>query len=250
MCFVLFCLCLTLLSVGSATDVSYVNKITKMVAHTSSCDNNTLRRPVSSYFVKHKMRPLEFTVLHFAGPVAYTCDGWLVKSRDTLSATCRDMMSRARGGFIRDLFPLGEVDRTSASGSTSASTISSSSISSSTRVPPLLTQSHSQSLTKTRSTLGSQFRTQLMGLVAELKTTEVGGIHSHTYIHSHTCNTHTLYIRAHTLALTHSLTHTHTLSLSHKCSTTHSHSLNNARCISFDVSDLIITSRPWIWTIY
>jgi hypothetical protein len=83
-----------------------MNKIVKTFSGTNSKNKN-------DYFGKHRTKPTVFSVKHFgkcyksghithhcdnshlpAGPVEYTVEDWLDKTRDTLSATAREGATR------------------------------------------------------------------------------------------------------------------------------------------------------------
>ncbi len=123
-------------SLGNGTDASYISKIDKVFGVGKPQENK--------FFVKHRTKPLYFSVKHFAGPVEYCVTNFIDKNRDTLSVTCRETMMGSDSKFIADLFK----DNSNASSGGSASTKSS------------------------KVTLGSQFRNQLISLITTLKLTE------------------------------------------------------------------------------
>jgi myosin heavy subunit len=119
-------------SLGNATDTSYANKIEATFGKGKKNEN--------SYFVRNKTKPDFFAVHHFAGAVEYNVKNFLDKNRDTLSQSSRDTMSGSSIDLIKSLFEL----------------------------PPSAEGSKKGS----KSTLGGQFRNQLVGLVTGLKTQE------------------------------------------------------------------------------
>lgn len=93
----------------------------------------------NKFFVKNKTKPECFSVCHFAGAVEYNVANFLDKNRDTLSITAREVMESSAIPLIAELFaqPAGAADKKG-----------------------------------TKSTLGGQFRNQLIGLLSTLYTTE------------------------------------------------------------------------------
>jgi len=125
-------------SLGNATDASYISKIKGAFEAGKATAN--------AFFTKHKTKPQFFSVRHFAGEVEYCVAGWLDKNKDTLSISLRNAMTSSSSPLIAELFTLPEE--------------------------PSTTQQSSKKAATTRSTLGGQFRTQLIGLLANLRLTE------------------------------------------------------------------------------
>ena len=125
-------------SLGNGTDASYISKVDKVFGVGKPQENK--------FFVKHRTKPLYFSVKHFAGPVEYCVTNFIDKNRDTLSVTCRETMMGSDSKFIADLFK-----DNSSMGSTSGASASTKS---------------------SKITLGSQFRNQLISLITTLKLTE------------------------------------------------------------------------------
>ena len=90
------------------------------------------------YFAKHKTKQELFAVRHFAGPVEYNVTNFLDKNRDTLSLSSQQTMADSSVPLIKILF----------------------------------TDKNPGQPGKSKSTLGGQFRNQLMGLVVSLKSQE------------------------------------------------------------------------------
>jgi hypothetical protein len=89
----------------------------------------------SQYFIKNRREPLLFSVKHFAGAVEYSGTDFLEKSRSTLNDSLRAAMEQSSNVLIASFF-ISDGDGGK------------------------------------KSTIGSQFRDQLVGLVATLKQTE------------------------------------------------------------------------------
>lgn len=82
------------------TDQSLVNKL-----------NNNFQS--HNNFQATKAQTLNFTILHFAGPVTYNVHGFLAKNRDTLSANLVDCLKDSESILVNDLFsPLTEIGGT------------------------------------------------------------------------------------------------------------------------------------------
>eukprot|EP00601_Ochromonadales_sp_CCMP2298_P023667 CAMPEP_0173273484 /NCGR_PEP_ID=MMETSP1143-20121109/1925_1 /TAXON_ID=483371 /ORGANISM="non described non described, Strain CCMP2298" /LENGTH=675 /DNA_ID=CAMNT_0014210219 /DNA_START=96 /DNA_END=2120 /DNA_ORIENTATION=- len=121
-------------SLGNASDLSYIAKIDKTFGSSSKTCNK--------YFVKNKTRPECFSVCHFAGAVQYTVGGFLDKNRDSLSLTAREVMERSASELVQQLFKqTAEADP-------------------------------NQRKQSSKSTLGGQFRAQLINLLTTLNSTE------------------------------------------------------------------------------
>lgn len=124
-------------SLGNATDLSYIAKIDKTFGTGKSAANK--------FFVKNKTKPDCFSVCHFAGAVEYNVANFLDKNRDTLSVTAREVMEASQVPLISELFTLPTDPNAATGGGKKAST---------------------------KSTLGGQFRNQLIGLLDTLYKTE------------------------------------------------------------------------------
>jgi len=128
-------------SLGKATDLTYANKIEQAFGKNRSNEN--------PFFSKHKTRPEAFTVHHFAGPVEYLVTNFLDKNKDTLSATLHEVAALSELSLVADLFatePDDSLRRAS--------------------------MNKRQSKAQIKSTLGGQFRNQLIGLITNLRLTE------------------------------------------------------------------------------
>ena len=128
-------------SLGKATDLTYANKISQAFGKDRPSEN--------VFFVKNKTRPEAFTVNHFAGPVEYVVTNFLDKNKDSLSATLHEVASMSEIPLVADLFA-GEPEDTARRAS----------------------MNKRQSKIQAKSTLGGQFRNQLIGLVTNLRLTE------------------------------------------------------------------------------
>jgi myosin heavy subunit len=124
-----------------ATDLTYASKISQSFGPNRPNEN--------SFFAKHKTRPEAFTVHHFAGPVEYVVTNFLDKNKDSLSATLHEVAAMSEIPLVADLFA-GEPDDASRRAS----------------------MNKRQSKVQAKSTLGGQFRNQLIGLVTNLRVTE------------------------------------------------------------------------------
>jgi len=127
-------------SLGGSKDSSYISKVEKAFGKN--------RTQANVHFVKHKTKPTVFSVIHFAGSVDYAVEGWLDKNRDTMSPTLKQTMQESGSTFISALF--GES-------------------------APEEKESQSQIPAKGKSnktTLGTQFRNQLIQLLESLGATE------------------------------------------------------------------------------
>ena len=123
-------------SLGGGKDSSYISKVEKSFGKG--------RAQANVHFVKHKTKPTIFSVNHFAGAVEYSVDGWLDKNRDTMSPTLKQTMSDSESPFIAKLFV--DVEAVQEASPTKAKS--------------------------NKSTLGTQFRQQLISLLASLEATE------------------------------------------------------------------------------
>jgi myosin heavy subunit len=137
---------------NNGSDLGYINKLEK--------NFGTGKPAANKYFIKHKTKPDYFSVAHFAGAVEYCVTGFLDKNRDTLSNTCRETMISSQIPLISELFVERPTDGSSAGGSTAASAGGGGG------------KQSQQQKQSTKSTLGTQFRNQLIGLLTTLRTTE------------------------------------------------------------------------------
>ena len=121
-------------SLAKATDLTYANKITQAFSSSNPKTGNP-------FFEKNKTKPEVFSVKHFAGAVEYNVTNFLEKNKDTLSQTLREVAAMSTLPLVSELFPVevaaGRGRKTSA-----------------------------------KATLGGQFRNQLIGLIANLNSTE------------------------------------------------------------------------------
>jgi myosin heavy subunit len=122
-------------SLGKATDLTYASKIESVFGKGRPSENQ--------FFIKHRTVPSVFTVIHFAGPVDYSVNGFLEKNRDNLSLTLQEVMTASNNPIISQLFASSEVSSPAKQGKAAQ-----------------------------KLTLGGQFRTQLIGLVSHLKQLE------------------------------------------------------------------------------
>lgn len=126
-------------SLGGGKDSSYISKVEKAFGKN--------RAQANPHFAKHKTKPTIFSVTHFAGAVEYAVEGWLDKNRDTMSPTLKQTMQESGSSFIGDLFNDGAS-------------------------PAEASPSKGKGGQKGKSTLGTQFRTQLIQLLESLGATE------------------------------------------------------------------------------
>ena len=127
-------------SLGGGKDSSYISKVEKAFGKD--------RQQANVHFTKHKTKPTVFSVIHFAGAVEYIVEGWLDKNRDTMSPTMRQTMQESNMPLISSLFTDGESAAMGQSPTKGGATKSS------------------------KSTLGTQFRSQLISLLESLGATE------------------------------------------------------------------------------
>lgn len=136
-------------SLGNGTDLSYASKIEKTFVATKSTSNK--------FFIKNKVKPECFSVVHFAGPVEYNVTNFLDKNRDTLNQTVKEAMILSKIPLIADLFTDKDADGAPLAPSGGPSRGGSSS---------------KNDKKQSKSTLGGQFRNQLIGLITNLRLTE------------------------------------------------------------------------------
>ncbi|SPQ94194.1 WW domain containing protein [Plasmodiophora brassicae] len=87
-------------------------------------------------FERNVKKALHFIIVHYAGPVDYSCEGFLEKNNDTMSDDLVMLLDASQSAFLRGLFPSGEE------------------------------------MTKNRkATLGGQFQKQLSALITKLEST-------------------------------------------------------------------------------
>lgn len=142
---------------NNGSDLGYINKLEK--------NFGTGKPAANKYFVKHKTKPDCFQVVHFAGAVEYSVTGFLDKNRDTLSNTCRETMMASQIPLIAELFVEKGDGGSGGGGATSASATAGGGSGGGGG-------GGKQQKGSTKSTLGTQFRNQLVGLLATLRTTE------------------------------------------------------------------------------
>lgn len=130
-------------SLGNATAQSYISKIDKAFGKGKGHEN--------AFFIKHRTKPLVFSVQHFAGAVEYNVSSFIEKNKDTLSSTVKETMIQSTTPLIHSLFSDGanKSNNSSAGHKGGGGTMQASKV-----------------------TLGSQFRTQLIGFVQTLYSTE------------------------------------------------------------------------------
>jgi len=122
-------------TLGKATDMTYINKIGNLFS--------SGKPQANKFFFKHQQNPVIYTVKHFAGGVEYNVTNFLDKNRDTLNPSVTELMQGSQSELVKNLFPADVAEAAAASGKKS-----------------------------TKSTLGGQFRAQLIGLVTTLNQTE------------------------------------------------------------------------------
>lgn len=145
---------------NNGSDLGYINKLEK--------NFGTGKPAANKYFVKHKTKPDCFQVVHFAGAVEYSVTGFLDKNRDTLSNTCRETMMASQIPLIAELF----VEKGDGGGSGGGATSASATAGGGSGGGGGGGGGGKQQKGSTKSTLGTQFRNQLVGLLATLRTTE------------------------------------------------------------------------------
>ena len=121
-------------TLGKATDMTYVNKIGNLFS--------SGKPQANKFFFKHQQNPMLYTVKHFAGGVEYNVTNFLDKNRDTLNPSVTELMSSSESELVNNLFAVENSEATSTGKKSS------------------------------KSTLGGQFRSQLIGLVTTLNQTE------------------------------------------------------------------------------
>lgn len=131
-------------SLGNATDLTFISKLEKTFGANKPHANK--------YFLKHKTKPEIFTVLHFAGGVEYNVTAFLEKNKDNLSLTCKEVMEQSQIPLVVELF----MERDKDTGM------------------PVVASGNGRDNKKAaaKTTLGMQFRNQLIGLISNLKVTE------------------------------------------------------------------------------
>ena len=129
-------------TLGNATDLTYIAKCEKTFG--------TGKPQANKYFIKNKTKPDMFSVVHFAGAVEYNVANFLDKNRDNMSITSKEVMLSSTIPLVSELFQE-KVPEGGAGGAK---------------------ESRKGSAAATKSTLGGQFRNQLIGLITTLRTTE------------------------------------------------------------------------------
>lgn len=122
-------------TLGKATDMTYINKIGNLFS--------AGKPQANIFFFKHQQNPLLYTVKHFAGGVEYNVTNFLDKNRDTLNLSVSELMISSKAQLVKELFISEKPDANATAGKKS-----------------------------NKSTLGGQFRSQLIGLVTTLNQTE------------------------------------------------------------------------------
>ena len=120
-------------SLGNGTDAKYISKIDSFFGIN--------KQKANAFFVKHRTKQYFFSVKHFAGPVEYNVISWVEKNRDTLNETIKDTLKTSSRELICKLFT--DSGKAAAAGTKAA-----------------------------KITLGSQFRSQLIGLIDKIHSTE------------------------------------------------------------------------------
>lgn len=77
---------------GKTTDMTLVDKFNKEFAKTSDL------------YKKPKHRDPIFSIVHYAGMVTYTADGFLEKNRDTVSSNMYSLMENSQNNLVNELF--------------------------------------------------------------------------------------------------------------------------------------------------
>jgi hypothetical protein len=139
-------------SLGNATDLTFINKLEKTFG--------TGKSNANKYFIKNRTKPDHFSVVHFAGAVEYNVNNFLDKNRDTLSVTTKEVMLSSQLSLVRDLFTERAAEDTS------------SAMQANNNGRKRGSAATSNGSTSSKSTLGGQFRNQLVGLVSNLRLTE------------------------------------------------------------------------------
>ena len=134
-------------SLGNATDLTYISKIDKTFGSNKTNTNK--------FYMKNKTKPDYFSVIHFAGAVEYNIHNFLDKNRDTLSITAKEMLESSNIHLITELFNITESNNTINNNNTTTTTTTTT-----------------KNKNSNKSTLGGQFRNQLIGLLQTLYTTE------------------------------------------------------------------------------
>mmetsp|Transcript_27478 Transcript_27478/g.37764 ORF Transcript_27478/g.37764 Transcript_27478/m.37764 type:complete len:1363 (-) Transcript_27478:153-4241(-) len=131
-------------SVGAnGSDLLFIAKVQKEFGEGRPARND--------HFKKNKVRPECFSVSHFAGDVEYSVTGFVEKNRDSLSSTSREVLELSSLPLLAELF------------APSAEAVAASEFS---------RGRGKGSGQPAKATLGSQFRSQLVGLVRNLRLTE------------------------------------------------------------------------------
>ena len=126
-------------SLGKATDLTYASKIDQAFGRNRPNEN--------PFYDRNKTRPDAFIVKHFAGNVEYCVTNFLDKNRDAISATLEDVAASSRDSLVSDLFVPAQDPAASSNRRSSRSAAG-------------------------KSTLGGQFRNQLVSLMGILQQTE------------------------------------------------------------------------------
>ena len=105
---------------NTATSSNNTTTNNNTLSSTTNNNTNTSNNNTRSYFIKtKKMKPLEFCIHHYTGPVIYTCDNWLYKNRDILTTACQEIMSNSNNILIANLFHCLDISTSNTNNSTS-----------------------------------------------------------------------------------------------------------------------------------
>lgn len=137
-------------SLGNATDLTYINKCEKTFSSGKQAANK--------YFIKNKVKPECFSVVHFAGAVEYNITNFLDKNRDTMSQTSKEVMLSSQLTLVQELFQDPSASEGGSAGAAGPQRGGG--------------KGSKSSASQSKSTLGGQFRNQLIGLITNLKQTE------------------------------------------------------------------------------
>ncbi|KAJ3239300.1 Myosin type-2 heavy chain 1 [Chytriomyces hyalinus] len=116
--------------------------------------NKTLANPAQKYFIKAKFGNDTFTVKHYAVNVTYTAAGFIDKNKDSVSDEMKDVLRASTNSFFKEIF----------SPEQSATEEPAYASSDKTRMR--------RSTLKSKSTLGSMFKSSLEELMETIRATE------------------------------------------------------------------------------
>ena len=140
----------------NASDMTYISKLDKAFG--------TGKPHANKFFAKNKVKPDCFSVLHFAGAVEYNVLNFLDKNRDTLSMTSRELMEQSQLSLLQTLF----LEDAAASDSGAAAGAGAGAAGGKKGGKGGGGGGGGKSKSS-KSTLGGQFRGQLIGLVTNLR---------------------------------------------------------------------------------